>query len=475
LVNVPLTYPARALNGITIAGEFAPCVLERPRLFEISEWDTVRAGRRTEREATVSLHGTAVEILIIDDEGYTPSVTITNPVSKRIIAGPGLPMGEWSDWFLLAVGEGRAGWARISLRSVNKERTRLWLSHVYRTIEDMPAPIAYPPAWADTLAARHRLFLPFVRWNWKPAIDHVRWLGSLCKDVLFRESWDFYSCVFLAPDHMQHLYGNGEQTARVLEALDRVTGELVAAAPKDAMIVLLSDHGFAPYDRRVDMNAWLHANGLARLAPSGEVMPESSLAWSTMWSVYLNERLLETDRQQGIIDMLLQRAPLLRDSEQDDAPIGLALHRREDLYTGPYLNRAPHLVVVPSGTPYVPEFWDTKSVDPDGTRRLCRDTNTHNRWDHAIDGIFVLGGPGIEHSPTRFQASVYDIVPTLMAYMGLPVADDLDGRVLTELFEANELVKIERCRSYEDDTWPFSDHRPGESLEERLKVLGYIE
>jgi hypothetical protein len=62
-----------------------------------------------------------------------------------------------------------------------------------------------------------------------------------------------------------------------------------------------------------------------------------------------------------------------------------------------------------------------------------------------------------------------------MAYMGLPVADDLDGRVLTELFEPNELVEIERCRSYEDGTGPFSDHRAGESLEERLKVLGYVE
>jgi hypothetical protein len=133
------------------------------------------------------------------------------------------------------------------------------------------------------------------------------------------------------------------------------------------------------------------------------------------------------------------------------------------------------LVVVPSETPYVPEFWDTKNVDPDGTRRLCRDTNTHNRWDHSIDGIIVLDGPGIEHSPTRFRASVYDIVPTLMAYMGLPVADDLDGRVLTELFMPNELVEIDRCRSYEDGTWPFSDHRTGESLEERLKVLGYVE
>jgi predicted AlkP superfamily phosphohydrolase/phosphomutase len=475
LVNVPLTYPAQALNGITIAGEFAPCVLERPKLFDIVEWDTLQATRDAERRARISLHDTPVEVLIDGKGAIPPSVTVTGVDLHRIIAGPGLPLGEWSDWFLVAVDEGREGWARISLRNVNQSKARLWLSHVYRSIEDMPGPITYPPDWADTLATRHRFFLPFVRWNWKPAIDHVQWLGGLCEDVLLREQWDFYTCVFLAPDHMQHLYGDGEETAQVLEALDRATGRIIALAPQDALIVLVSDHGFAPYERRVDVNAWLHANGLVKLAATGEVMPESSLAWSTMWSIYLNEQLWDRDRQQGIIDLLLRRLPFLRDSEDGDALIGLSLTRREDVYTGPYLNRAPHLVVVPSGTPYVPEFWDTKNVEPDGTRHLCRDTKRHDRWDHAVDGIMVLDGPGIEHAPTRFRASVYDIVPTLIAYAGLPLADDLDGQVLTELFESNMLREIEHCSSYEDGESLPADNHDGASLEERLQILGYVE
>jgi predicted AlkP superfamily phosphohydrolase/phosphomutase len=475
LVNVPLTYPARALNGIVIAGEFAPCVLERPTLVDITEWEVSPGSYGTKRSATISLHGTIVEVFIDGGDAGSPSVTITDVESGTTIAGPRLPLGEWSGWFLLGVGGERTGWARISLRSLEHHRARLWLSHVYRTIEDMPAAITYPPEWADSLAAKHRFFLPFVRWNWKPAIDHTQWLGTLCEDVLLQESWDFYTCVFLAPDHMQHLYGDGEQTARVLEELDRVTGEIIALAPENALIVLLSDHGFAPYERRVDVNAWLHANELVNLAPTGEVVPESSLAWSTMWGIYLNERLLEKDRQQGVIEMLLQRAPLLRDGERGDALIGLSLHRREDVYAGPFLNRAPHLVVVPSGTRYVPEFWDTKNVEHDGSRRLCRDTGRHDTWDHALDGIVLLSGPGIEHSPDRFLASVYDIVPTLLAYVGMPVADDLDGRVLTELFEPFEIGDIARRSTYEDHELEPAESTQSGSLEERLQILGYIE
>ena len=132
-------------------------------------------------------------------------------------------------------------------------------------------------------------------------------------------------------------------------------------------------------------------------------------------------------------------------------------------------------MVVPSGTAYVPEFWDTKSVEPDRTRHLCRDTKRHDRWDHAVDGIILLDGPGIEHSPTRFHASVYDIVPTLLAYTGLPVADDLDGRVLKELFESNELGEIVRCSTYEDGQSLPAESHDRASLEERLQILGYVE
>jgi predicted AlkP superfamily phosphohydrolase/phosphomutase len=57
---------------------------------------------------------------------------------------------------------------------------------------------------------------------------------------------------------------------------------------------------------------------------------------------------------------------------------------------------------------------------------------THER---APDGYFVAIGEGIRPGAVLRGASVVDVAPTILYLMGLPVARDLDGRVLTEILE----------------------------------------
>ena len=54
--------------------------------------------------------------------------------------------------------------------------------------------------------------------------------------------------------------------------------------------------------------------------------------------------------------------------------------------------------------------------------------------DEGPPGILVLNGPGIQAGQRLEGATVYDILPTLMASLELPVAEDLKGRVLSEAF-----------------------------------------
>jgi predicted AlkP superfamily phosphohydrolase/phosphomutase len=53
----------------------------------------------------------------------------------------------------------------------------------------------------------------------------------------------------------------------------------------------------------------------------------------------------------------------------------------------------------------------------------------------APDGFLLAVGDGIRPGATLGQASVLDLAPTLLYLMGLPVARDMDGRVLTEMLE----------------------------------------
>lgn len=55
--------------------------------------------------------------------------------------------------------------------------------------------------------------------------------------------------------------------------------------------------------------------------------------------------------------------------------------------------------------------------------------------DHEKEGIFLAAGPGFAPGAKVTGASVLDVTPTLLHYLGLPVGKDMDGRVLTAAFE----------------------------------------
>jgi tetratricopeptide (TPR) repeat protein len=107
------------------------------------------------------------------------------------------------------------------------------------------------------------------------------------------------------------------------------------------------------------------------------------------------------------------------------------------------------------------------------------------RFDHEPEGILLAAGPQIRHSATIDGASVLDIAPTLLHYLGLPVAKDMDGKVLEDLFEPGfrQAHAIRYVASYEDPSGPESASEPAEEyaaedLEENLaalRTLGYVE
>ncbi len=54
---------------------------------------------------------------------------------------------------------------------------------------------------------------------------------------------------------------------------------------------------------------------------------------------------------------------------------------------------------------------------------------------HRQYGIFVASGPEIKRDERVYSATLADICPTILAIYGLPIGEDMDGRVLTDIFE----------------------------------------
>ena len=65
---------------------------------------------------------------------------------------------------------------------------------------------------------------------------------------------------------------------------------------------------------------------------------------------------------------------------------------------------------------------------------------------HDRFGIFLASGPGIKKGIRIKDAKSYDLAPTILHIMDVPVPSDVDGQVLREIFlEGHELAKKEVC------------------------------
>src|SRR5262249_39775800 len=103
--------------------------------------------------------------------------------------------------------------------------------------------------------------------------------------------------------------------------------------------------------------------------------------------------------------------------------------------------------------------------------------------DHneAPPGVLVLSGPGLKRGHRLEAATIYDVLPTLAASAGLPVARDLEGRILADAFAPNVLrpEAVRYVTSYDSGPRYVPQVDLGAELhgevERELRGLGYIQ
>ena len=100
--------------------------------------------------------------------------------------------------------------------------------------------------------------------------------------------------------------------------------------------------------------------------------------------------------------------------------------------------------------------------------------------EHSPFGVIIMKGEGIKKDASIFGASLLDITPTLLSLFDLPVAEDMDGKVLVSAFE--KMPDIKTIQSWENIKGEDGSHPPnfkvdaGEAQAElqQLIELGYI-
>ncbi|MBD3169029.1 MAG: hypothetical protein GF307_06065 [candidate division Zixibacteria bacterium] len=98
---------------------------------------------------------------------------------------------------------------------------------------------------------------------------------------------------------------------------------------------------------------------------------------------------------------------------------------------------------------------------------------------HEQYGIILAKGPAFKRGYRYDEGTVLDITPTTLYLMGLPVAEDMDGRVMQGMFAEDFLEnhKITYIPTYEDSLSrqnAVNLVEGEEELKEKLRALGYI-
>jgi predicted AlkP superfamily phosphohydrolase/phosphomutase len=94
---------------------------------------------------------------------------------------------------------------------------------------------------------------------------------------------------------------------------------------------------------------------------------------------------------------------------------------------------------------------------------------------HRLEGVFVANGPSIRPGKQIVNAHIADLAPTLLAALGERVPQDMEGRVIRELFNQPVTVEYEPPRAREETEAPVLSKQQLEEVAERLGDLGYLD
>ncbi len=100
-------------------------------------------------------------------------------------------------------------------------------------------------------------------------------------------------------------------------------------------------------------------------------------------------------------------------------------------------------------------------------------------WHRSL-GLFCAAGPGLKRDERVYGASILDVAPTVLTLFGLPVGEDMDGRVMGDAFE--ETPTVRRIPTWENAGEVSTPAPPAPAPEtadlaaiEQLVALGYLD
>ena len=310
---------------------------------------------------------------------------------------------------------------------------------------------------------------------------------DLTMHLLKEKPWDFCYVAFVGADRLQHciweeISSLDKRATEYYRLLDHGLGLMLDQLGPDDSLFVISDHGFQGASSMFDINEFLLKQGLVTLSSDTQRNKAARVArvkyaMKKVGLLSMASKMKRSLMASGISSGMVKKyggdvyhplqteinwertqayAPsmsgylggyadiFLGDALEEDAlaqlreelnrqvnprtgkPLIDAIYSTEVFGSGPYAPTEPHLLLLPTdGITFQMKlgntrFWSEMSVV---------------RGTHQKDGVLYAYGGGIKKGYNAPNAEVFDVTPTVLRSMGLPLPGEFDGRVLSELFE----------------------------------------
>ncbi len=372
--------------------------------------------------------------------------------------------------------------------------------------------------------------LDYISQSFHQGADMTMWLGE-------RFGWDALMVVLKLTDNLQHKTWKYldprwsdrepkrcEMVKECFAEADRALGTLLDyAAEHDAAVMIVSDHGHGSLEGKIHVNRLLEqwgylaleggaAQGTTRIrhvwdrlrgktkrfAREGNIADDLAVNFTRTRACVMHAGMagflyvnLKGRQPCGIVDpaeyeklrdeiraKLLSGECSVRQPDGKSVPLFPEVHKPEELYgcsrtEQPWM---PDLILIPYESLAV-----VRKIR--GSRVVKWLAEDRIEGTHRPDGIIAAVGTGVAKGK-RGNAQIADCAPTILSLLGQRVPDDMDGRVITELFLVPPRVEYEGVvtrgvqtvaagsQAGEDSVYTSEQMQ---ALTQQLNDLGYLE
>lgn len=149
--------------------------------------------------------------------------------------------------------------------------------------------------------------------------------------------------------------------------------------------------------------------------------------------------IVESEQYDKVKNEIIQKLSTLIDPSTGKKAIN-KVYKREDLYSGPFIELAPDLIIEWTDSAYMPTESD-KDKDSIFVERWREYMSWPTSGSHRINGILLAKGPSIAKNKRIEGARIIDMTPTWLYLLSQKIPTDLEGHVIMDLLD-NENVKL---------------------------------